>query len=992
MRKRREARRFRSKQQGTYTYKKKAFAVPSPIVTVTVGNLPNFELHYTVSDSNVIYNDVVKLYVSFRNIGNAAADTVTIQSVLPGAGSNIVSVSNDGTITGNVVTWKEFNYPSAKQDSFLVQLKIDTTTAGQAVLPMNAVLSWDGKFVSASQNLIVANFARLALTNTTTTAVVGSGRQIVYQMQVANTGNVRSDSTMLIDTISANGTYNNATVTPTSVSANKRVVMWNLGTLPAVIGIQNIKLTVQVASNLGMNQLKNDANVHSSTVSTVLAPEVATPIVPVRPASINLSLSEKYVWGNANRDSSNVVVTLFDSLGNAIPDGVPVTFSTTLGFFDNGTKTINTFTSGGTAEEYLISENVINVVENAVVTVVAGAAQSGTITGTATAIMYPGAVTGIVRASVRIGSNIQQVPYKGAIAEVFNNIPQIVGSDTTAGDGVFFIPLNKETMMFELKIFVVDQFGDTLSTSTGMSSDTLYNRKAVTILNTISGSLQYSTSNSPISVAGVEVYLDSLSSVSTNRPASRKTQRISAPFVYSQIQSTTTDALGRFKFQNLQPAVYAVAVDSVKFPNYSGTTTVYDTLSGTFTINLNILVRPNTSLSLAMSAQPTVSAGDTIKYSIKYQNQGNVSHTNAVILDTLPRYTSLVASQKGLFTSVSFDTTQRIVRWLMDSMAVGATDSIGLTVAVSRNVPDSTSILNRTWFSSNQLASQSAQTVTLVRSTPVITLEYFVLQNKDSVVAGDSVQFEIVYRNAGTDSLRGVKIVDSVLNAGRSVLKYKQWTANGAGNDTTAVDSIAVWNIGSIPPGQVDSLVLYLRTDYTLVTGRKIQTTAYILQKGLSVESSSASVILKSNTQFSTFLQVAKSADKNVAEIGDVVTYQVAITNNSPGLMKGLKIIDQLPHAFKYYAKSARYNGIPVEPQSLSNGTVLQWLLASVSRDTLRAGSTDLSRLSTRTRSRRYGKSGVEYRLRYRQRYVRNGVCLNPITKTDYGSAGRFYG
>ena len=67
---------------GNYTYKKKAFAVSSPIVTVTVGSLPNFEIHYSVSDSNVIFNDVVKLWLSFKNIGNAAADTVTIQSML----------------------------------------------------------------------------------------------------------------------------------------------------------------------------------------------------------------------------------------------------------------------------------------------------------------------------------------------------------------------------------------------------------------------------------------------------------------------------------------------------------------------------------------------------------------------------------------------------------------------------------------------------------------------------------------------------------------------------------------------------------------------------------------------------------------------------------------------------------------------------------------------------------------------------------------------
>ena len=931
---------------GKYVYKNVPISVQSPVVTVTVGSLPNFEIHYSVSDSNVIFGDVVKLWLSFKNIGNASADTVTIQSILPASASNIVSVSNNGSVNGNVITWKEYNFPSAKQDSFLVQLKIDTTTAGHATLALSGLISWQGRTVTTAQNLVVGNFSRLALTNSATAAFVGSGRQIDYQLMVANTGNIKSDSTVLVDTISSNGTYDHADLTPTNVSANKRIITWNLGTLLPVTGVQNIKLTVLAASNLGLTQLKNDANVHSSSVPIISAAEIVTPIVPVRPAAMNLSLSQKYVWGNANRDSSNIIANVSDSLGTAVPDGVPVTFSTTLGLFDNHTRSITVFTSGGVAQTYLVSENVNNIVQKAVVTVVAGAAQSGTITGTLSVIMYPGAVTGIVRASVLVGSNIQQVPYKGAIAEVFDNTQQIVGGDTTGTDGVFFIALNKETMMFTLKIFVVDQFGDTLSTSTAMASDTLFDRKAVKILNTIAGRLQYATVNSPISVQGVDIYLDSLSAAPSAKQVSRKIQGKSAPLnMYSRIQSTKTDGLGRFKFENLQPAVYEVNVDSAKFPNYSGAVIVYDTLGGTFTINLNILVKPNSSLSLSMAAQPSVYAGDTIKYSIKYQNQGNIFHTNAVMLDTLPRYTSLVATQKGLFKAVTFDTSQRIVRWSIDTMAVGTTDSVGLTVAVTRNVPDSTYILNRSWFSSNQLASQNSQTVTLVRSAPVITMGNFVLGSKDSVVAGDSVRFEIWCRNAGTDSLRGVKIVDSIYNAGRNILKYTLWTANGAGHDTTVVDSAAVWNIGSIPPGKTDSLILYMGTDYSLNSGRRIQTTASILRNGIAVESSSASVIIMGNPQYSTSLQVVKSADKNVAEIGDVVTYQVAITNTSsapPVLMKGLRIIDYLPHAFKYYPKSARYNGVPVDTKSSSNGTVLQWDLASVSRDTLRAGSTGI--------------------------------------------------
>ncbi|HTY11234.1 MAG TPA: hypothetical protein VMF88_09200 [Bacteroidota bacterium] len=927
---------------GKYTYKTVPFNVASPTVTVTVGSLPNFEIHYSLKDSNVVYKDIANVWIVFTNIGNASADTVTIQSTLPPSGTNVVGISNNGTLSGNVISWREFNVASAKRDSFLVQLKIDTTTAGQAVLPMSSILTWQGKSVGASQDLIVGNFARLILTNSTSLMYVGSGRQLDYQLQVSNTGNVKSDSTILIDTISSNGTYAGASITPTSISANKRVVQWNLGTLPAVTGAQNIRLTVQVAPNLAMSLLKNDANVHSTAVASVTAPEVVTTIVPVRPAAMNLTLSEKNVWGSANRDSSDIVAAVSDSLGNPIPDGIPVTFTTTLGFFDNGTRSITAVTSGGSASTYLVSEDVNNVVKHGVITAIAGVVQSGTLSGTIPVTMYPGAVTGIVRAYTRVGSGMQQLPYKGAIAEVFDNVPQLVGSDTTGSDGVFFIPLNKEVMMYTLKIFVIDEFGDTLSASSGMSSDTLFDRKAVKILNTIAGRLQYSNVNSPISVQGVDVFLDSLSASSSGRPGTKKVQGISSPFVYSRIRSTTTDALGRFKFENLEPAVYQVSVDTVRFPNYSGTTVIYDTSGGTFTINLNILVRPTVTVALSVSTQPTAPAGDTIRYVIRYQNLGNIFHSNVVLTDTLPKYTSLISGVKGPFKTLSYDTTQRIVKWTMDSLAVGTSDSVSLNVSIAKNVPDSTVIMNRPWFSSNQITGQSSQALTVVHSAPLMSMQNFVLQNKDSVVAGDSVQFEIWYRNAGTDSLRSVKIVDSVFNAGRSVLRYNHWTANRPGNDTTVVDSVIVWNVGSIPPGKVDSLILSLRTDYTLPTGKKIQTSASILKNGVTVTSASASVVLKVNTQFSTYLQVLKSADKTVAEIGDVVTYQVAITNNSPTLMKGLTIIDQLPHAFKYYARSARYNGVPVEPQALSNNTILQWTLASASRDTLKAGATSI--------------------------------------------------
>jgi uncharacterized repeat protein (TIGR01451 family) len=848
-----------------------------------------------------------------------------------------VSVSNNGSISGNVITWRKFNYPSAAQDSFSVDIKIDTTTVGQAMLTTSAVLSWQNKSVSAAQNLVVGNFARLSISNAASATFVGSGRQIDYRLQLANTGNVKSDSTILVDTISVNGVFARADVTPTSVSANGRVVTWNLGTLQPISGQRTVILTVQAAANLGNAQLHNAAYARSSAVPLISADVIITPIVSVRPAAMLLTPNPEFIFGALNQDSAQVSASITDSLGNPIPDGVPVTYTTDLGLFYNGTRTIRTATIGGKAEVFLISENVNNMIRKTTLTVTAGVPQSGTITKSTSVIMYPGAVTGVVRSSVRVGQDVQQVMYLGAIARIFNDVHQIVGADTTGSDGVFFIALNKQIIRFTLEIFVVDQFGDTLSASSGISPDTLFDKKAVKILNTISGRLQYETGNTPIPIQGVDVYLDSLTA--GGGAPSAKIRRASAQYIHHRIQTTKTDDLGRYKFQNLQPAVYQITVDSAGFPNFSATVIVHDTLTGTFTINLNILVRPNAAATISMSSPATVFAGDTIKYWMKYENQGNIFHTTVVLQDTLPAYLSLAGQQKGRFKTIAYDTTQQIVRWGMDTLSVAVKDSVWMKAVVARNIPDSTIILNSSWLSSAQLAPKKSESATIVRSASVLTFKNFVFEGKDTVVAGDSVKFIIWYANTGTDSIRNVRIVDSLLNAGGSVVRCKQITGSSVGKDTTTADSVLTWNIGSIPPATVDSIILYMKTNYSLEYGRKISSKAFILQAGVTIASASAPVFIKNNAQFSTFLQIEKSANKSVAEIGDVVTYQIRVVNNSPGLMKGLKIIDQLPHAFRYFSRSARYNGLAIEPQKIGGGSILQWSLASGSRDSLLAGS-----------------------------------------------------
>ncbi len=73
--------------------------------------------------------------------------------------------------------------------------------------------------------------------------------------------------------------------------------------------------------------------------------------------------------------------------------------------------------------------------------------------------------------------------------------------------------------------------------------------------------------------------------------------------------------------------------------------------------------------------------------------------------------------------------------------------------------------------------------------------------------------------------------------------------------------------------------------------------------------------------------EVTKSANKRIAEIGDVITYSVDVRNtsvNSP--LVNVRLVDELPHAFVYAKGSARkQNDVLTDPGNLRK---LDWMIA----------------------------------------------------------------
>ncbi|MFA5833132.1 MAG: OmpA family protein [Bacteroidota bacterium] len=888
-------------------------SIKSNNVQFSVLESPNFEMSFSNPDSFVFNRETLIVKITYKNIGNKTADTAIVEGMLPPAGLRFVPGSTGGVISGSTVTWKVFNVLAGKSDSVKVKVVVDSTLVVNTQLNIQADLSWQNTSINSSKMFIVSSFPRLDLSLTPETNIVGSGRTLIYRILIKNTGNVPTANTVLYDTISSFGTFLNSSIAPDSIAGNKRLVKWKLGSVPA-FSTKELTIGVLIEPNLIEEQITNAAFITASNFSQGDNAFTSSMIVPVIPKTIAITPEPDFIFGKLNGDSSKISVVLKDSLGQELPDGVPVQFSSTLGTFSNNSTSFSTTIMDGKAIAILRSINVDNNILRSKITVIGGHPAAKTIQDTTNVFFYPGAVTG------GVVSGISRLPYKGAIARVFNASQVIVGTDTTKEDGKFFIALRKDVEKYKLEILVIDKFGDSIKTTTDIDP-TKFPLPPIIIPNIISGRIEYSITGNPVPAENVTVVLDSIGPaqlIRTNRSSSAR--KIKNPDALIRVQEQRTDAQGRFKFENLRPAKYVISIDSAEFPNFTGFSFLSDTGSGTFTINLNLQITLDSNVVLLSTAPSVANAGDTVNVGMSIINSGTAEHHAVTVSDTLSPFAKFVSATKGNFSSVSYDSITRIVLWQRDTLKTLDNDTMNLRVVISKNIPDSTKVSNHIWFKSHIRATGSLNS-TIIRSKGLVQFfNRFVVSN-DTIVAGDSIQHVFKIKNVGTDSLRGLKIIDTLFSAGLSGISL----AKAAHDSIRIVDSISIIYIKAIAPEKEDSVSLKLLTDFGLRKDAKILSHAYLLQGDSIVARRDTLLAVKENQNLSTFLKIVKTANKKTAEIGDVVTYQVQISNTSPQFVKTIGVYDLLPYAFQYVKNSARFNGKAIEPTINPTINQLKW-------------------------------------------------------------------
>ncbi|MBN2006622.1 MAG: DUF11 domain-containing protein [Anaerolineae bacterium] len=342
----------------------------------------------------------------------------------------------------------------------------------------------------------------------------------------------------------------------------------------------------------------------------------------------------------------------------------------------------------------------------------------------------------------------------------------------------------------------------------------------------------------------------------------------------------------------------------------------------------NTVVTHVSPLAVEKSATPAVSApGGLITYTLVYTNHSStVSQANVTVMDPVPTYTTFVAGSAGAEYSGDNGATWNStppptvtnVRWVVPSLAAGASGALNLTVRVQPTLPPRTTIRNTAYISSSELML-FGNIMLDSEPTDIPTVDLHVVKTAapTTATAGETViAYTLTYSNSGSVDATAVQLLDKI----PSGATYVPGSIGGAG--AAANPPYLTWTLGTVPADLVTRQAGYQASVNPDFSGSVLTNTATI-RNALMSRSSVATVTVTTRSD----LQLSKSDSPDPVYPGAVLTYTVRYTATGPSTAYTVVITDLLP-------SGVTFGGVVSAPPGLSGptqaGQLLSWTASSL--------------------------------------------------------------
>ncbi|MFZ1979189.1 MAG: OmpA family protein [Bacteroidota bacterium] len=781
--------------------------------------------------------------IAATNTGNVRLRSVKVLDTLH-TSYFIPQSAVNATLKDSIISWSKDTMSVGESDTIKVsvQLRTDAPVLPSFTNTVYATTQQTGFTVfSASKSIIpIYGFIpipSMSIKKSVSADTVVTGATVTYSIRLQNTGNVTLTKVTASDTLASLLTPMNVSASSSaSVSMNGKIVLYTRDSL-AVNQSDTIKITAQLSRTASdtlhiINVAHASANLIQGLSDTA---NIRTKvIVPSKSCRIYLNISPYYVIGNG-KNAAKIQALAVDTLGNPKPDGTPLFFKTTAGYFSNGKTSIVIPTTNGYAVDSLRDLITSSSIVYAKATITANDSNVCAASDSAIITFYPGAIIGYVI------DNRTGVPVDSALVQVYSSSGTLIGSVLTSTDGSYFVPI-PVTDTYTIKITVVDKFGKTIVTTSTVTVTVpgVGGVPPVTNINSVTGKVFFDIPDKPVDAYRVKVLLIRLStSNSVSQNSFSQKANASAATITTIIDSTKTDSTGTYVFLGIAPGKYEVVTsDSL----LEGSVNITDTLTGQYVINANIPILLDRSITLLKTGLPTILKGDTGSYTITLKNSGKSSTTNSVLVDSLDSAMRFLAAGSALDAAPVYDSTSRKIKW-----SIGTLDSLAgsrhfastwVRVRFADTISTDRVLKNNTFFTSDMTDRIDTSALTSV-SVPV--LQVTKTASKSSVEVGDVIVYTVTATNNSQSTiLRNVKIMD------RIPLGFKYLAGSTYLGSTKISDPVSgkvlVWSF-------VDTLSIQnsISLTYRLVAGA-----GALVSNGINTASATAvlpnSSVLQSNT------------------------------------------------------------------------------------------------------------------------------------------------
>lgn len=653
-----------------------------------------------------------------------------------------------------------------------------------------------------------------------------------------------------------------------------------------------------VISNFAIGNYKD---VNGNSLPQVRSNTVTTMVAAV-PARISLVSDPALIIGNGE-DISILTATVEDSLGNPVPDGVPVVFETTEGTFENGAQRIELRTEGGVVSTTLRADVVSTEIVHALARATAGTELSGKVSTEVEIVFFPGAVMGTV-VEHGTGRIIEE-----AIVVVEDEGGKFVGADTTGLDGVYLIPVARSGN-YTVRITITDPFGRKVTSVSTVRIEVPGQGGLPPVRNwcAISGATLDALDRRPIEEVGTEISLYRRTE-GGGAAKSLGSRYVQATGTDSLCATTATDSTGRYIFNMVEPGNYRVGARYRGEQFYGdGGIVVTDIDQGMFVVNADISLNRIGHLVLTKSAPDTATAGSCFGYTLIYANNGAVDALNAALVDTLPTKVSFVSA------SGEASASEGIVRWELGDLQAGEQGTVSVEVEVRLTVQDGISVVNTAHLCAEAVEPAQASARTVVRAFPQLVLTK--VADRDTVRIGGTFDYTLTVRNIGGAPTLNVTVSDTLSPDLALVSVSEEAPHRGA---------ILLWSVGDLAPGEADTLWVTTTVPIHIAHGQRIRNRAWVTSDNAETMLDSAVVIARGEPD----LRISKAADLTEGRLGETVTYTVVVGNRGTRDAQEVTVEDHLASALLYVEGSS-----PPEAAYVPETRILAWSPGTVARGT----------------------------------------------------------